>query len=95
MSSPVVTFPEPASSLRILLLGAGGREHALAYKLAQSTRVSKVLVSPGNGGTADMPGGKVENVDVKWGQDFDGLVAWAKENKVSADCRSGQRRRCR
>jgi phosphoribosylamine-glycine ligase len=60
MSSPITAFPAPASSLRILLLGAGGREHALAYK----------------------PGGKVENVEVKWGQQFDGLVAWAKENKV-------------
>ena len=82
MSSPVTSFPQPASSLRILLLGAGGREHALAYKLAQSPRVAKIFVSPGNGGTADMQGGKVENIDVAWGKQFDGLLAWAKENKV-------------
>jgi phosphoribosylamine--glycine ligase/phosphoribosylformylglycinamidine cyclo-ligase len=78
------TFPPPSSSLSILLLGAGGREHALAYKLAQSDRVKNVFVSPGNGGTGSM-GGKVQNVQVPWGKQFEGLVAWAKENKVSLD----------
>ncbi|MEO8296738.1 MAG: phosphoribosylamine--glycine ligase [Burkholderiales bacterium] len=38
--------------MKVLVIGAGGREHALAWKLAQSPRVSKVLVAPGNGGTA-------------------------------------------
>ena len=86
--SAITSFTSPRTDLSILLLGAGGREHALAYKLAQSERVAKIYVSPGNGGTADM-GGKVRNVDVKWGggggdgaQGFDGLVAWAKENEV-------------
>lgn len=81
MSATTSAFPSPPADLRILLLGAGGREHALAYKLSQSSRVEKIFVSPGNGGTAGM-GGKVQNADVKWGKDFDGLVAWTKENPV-------------
>src|SRR2546423_1013086 len=48
--------------MKILVVGAGGREHALAWKLAQSPRVQKVLVAPGNGGTATETG--VENVPV-------------------------------
>jgi phosphoribosylamine--glycine ligase len=46
--------------MKILVVGAGGREHALAWKLAQSPRVQKVYVAPGNGGTASENG--VENV---------------------------------
>jgi len=38
--------------MKVLVLGGGGREHALAWKLAQSERVSQVYVAPGNGGTA-------------------------------------------
>lgn len=45
--------------MKILVIGGGGREHALAWKLAQSARVTQVLCAPGNGGTVD---GKVENV---------------------------------
>ncbi len=46
--------------MKLLVIGAGGREHALAWKLATSPRVQKVFVAPGNGGTAVEPG--VENV---------------------------------
>ncbi len=46
--------------MKLLVIGAGGREHALAWKLATSPRVQKVFVAPGNGGTAAEPG--VENV---------------------------------
>jgi phosphoribosylamine--glycine ligase len=46
--------------MKLLVIGGGGREHAIAWKLAQSLRVQKVLVAPGNGGTAREPG--VENV---------------------------------
>jgi phosphoribosylamine--glycine ligase len=48
--------------LKALVIGSGGREHALAWKLASGTRVQKVYVAPGNGGTAREPG--VENVAI-------------------------------
>jgi len=48
--------------MKLLVIGGGGREHAIAWKLAQSLRVQKVLVAPGNGGTAREPG--VENVPI-------------------------------
>lgn len=86
MSSVVTAFPHPPASLRVLILGAGGREHALAWKIAQSSRVERVVVSPGNGGTGAM-GGKVMNMgldQVAWGgkDGFGGIVKWAVENKV-------------
>lgn len=62
--------------LRILLIGSGGRESALAWKLSQSPRVQKVIVVPGNGGTANFD--KVSNIDAK-ADDYPGLVALAKE----------------
>ncbi|CDZ97145.1 aminoimidazole ribonucleotide synthetase [Phaffia rhodozyma] len=68
--------------LRILLLGAGGREHALAWKFAQSASVEKVFVAPGNGGTASADS-KIENVQVAYGQNFDGILAWAKSNNIN------------
>jgi phosphoribosylamine--glycine ligase len=48
--------------LKLLVIGSGGREHALAWKLAASPRVQKVFVAPGNGGTATEPG--LENVAI-------------------------------
>lgn len=83
MSSSTTTFPTPPTSLTILLLGAGGREHALAWKLAQSPRVAHVLVCPGNGGTA-MMGGKVENISAGYGgsQGFEEVVKLSQERKV-------------
>ncbi|ORX37115.1 putative Phosphoribosylformylglycinamidine cyclo-ligase [Kockovaella imperatae] len=82
-SSSISTFPASQTSLTILILGSGGREHALAYKLAQSKRVSKVLVAPGNGGTAIM-GGKVTNVLEKWGGStgYESIAQWAREQGV-------------
>ena len=58
--------------MKILVIGAGGREHALAWKLAQSSRVTEVLVAPGNAGTATEA--KCRNVPVKV-TDLDGLLA--------------------
>jgi phosphoribosylamine--glycine ligase len=57
--------------VKILVIGSGGREHALAWKLAQSPRVSEVLVAPGNAGTAREP--KCRNVDIK-ASDLDALL---------------------
>lgn len=61
-------------NLKVLVVGGGGREHALAWKCAQSPRVDEVLVAPGNGGTALEP--NIRNIDVG-AEDIDGLVAIA------------------
>jgi len=65
--------------MKILIVGAGGREHALAWKCAQSPKVSEVLVAPGNGGTATEP--RVRNVNVA-AEDISGLIALAKAERV-------------
>ena len=58
--------------MKVLVIGSGGREHALAWKLAQSSRISEVLVAPGNAGTARED--KCRNVAVN-ATDIDGLLA--------------------
>ncbi len=63
--------------MRILLVGSGGREHALAWKIRQSPLVEHLWIAPGNGGTAEVG----ENVPVPAG-DVDGLVALAREQAV-------------
>ncbi len=65
--------------MRLLIVGAGGREHALAWKLAQSPRVSEILVAPGNAGTALEP--RVRNVPVA-ADDVDGLLRLAREQAI-------------
>ena len=65
---------------RILVAGTGGREHALAWKLAQSPRVAQVLVAPGNGGTA-LAGGKIGNVPIA-ADDIAMLVRLAKDENI-------------
>lgn len=61
----------------ILVIGGGGREHALAWKVAQSPRVEKIYVAPGNAGTAREP--KMENVAID-AEDIDGLLVFAKDH---------------
>ena len=63
--------------MNILLLGSGGREHALAWKIAQSTKVSKLFIAPGNPGTAAVG----QNVDIN-ANDFDALKRFALDNDV-------------
>jgi phosphoribosylamine---glycine ligase len=65
--------------MNVLIIGSGGREHALAWKAAQSTRVETVFVAPGNAGTACEPG--VENVALDV-MDFKGLADFAQANGV-------------
>src|ERR1700752_2214834 len=65
--------------MKVLIVGGGGREHALAWKCAASERVSEVLVAPGNAGTASEP--KVRNVDVT-AEDITGLVGLARAQAV-------------
>jgi len=65
--------------MKVLVIGGGGREHALAWKLAQSPRVTEVFVAPGNAGTALEA--NVTNVDLSV-SDLDGLVAFAESNAI-------------
>jgi phosphoribosylamine--glycine ligase len=64
--------------MNVLVVGSGGREHALAWKIAQSPRVERVFVAPGNAGTAE----DAENVDIS-PTDFPKLIKFAKQNNVS------------
>lgn len=63
--------------MRVLIVGGGGREHALAWKIGQSTNVEKIYCAPGNAGTA----GIAENVDIPADQ-VERLLAFALENKI-------------
>ena len=68
-------------ALRILVLGGGGREHALVWKLHQSSLVGHIFVCPGNGGTELSP--KVSNVILP-DPTFQTLSEWAVANDVGA-----------
>ena len=63
--------------MKLLLLGSGGREHALAWKIAQSEKIEKLYIAPGNAGTAEVG----ENVNLK-ADDFDGVAQFVIDNKV-------------
>lgn len=65
--------------MNILVIGSGGREHALAWKAAQSPNADKVFVAPGNAGTAGEPSLENVNIDV---MDLDGLADFAEQNQV-------------
>jgi phosphoribosylamine--glycine ligase len=65
--------------MKILIIGGGGREHALAWKAAQSPLAERVYVAPGNGGTAKEP--RVENVPIG-AEEIDRLVAFASETGI-------------
>ena len=63
--------------MKILLLGGGGREHALAWKIAQSNKCSKLFIAPGNAGTANCG----ENIDIK-ADDFESLKKFCINNNI-------------
>src|SRR5438874_13058992 len=66
-------------SMKVLVIGKGGREHALVWKLAQSPRVERVYCAPGNAGTAR------DGVNVPTGydpNDFDALLRFARKEKI-------------
>ena len=65
--------------MRALIVGGGGREHALAWKVAQSPRVAQVYVAPGNAGSALEPG--VRNVSIA-ADDVPGLLRFAREERI-------------
>ena len=63
--------------MKVLLLGSGGREHALAWKINQSERLTKLYVAPGNAGTAEI----AENVNIKV-TDFEALATFVENNAI-------------
>ena len=65
--------------MKILVIGSGGREHAIVWKLAQSDLCEKVFVAPGNAGTANEP--KTENIDLN-AEDLESLLAFAKNKEI-------------
>ena len=65
--------------MKILIVGSGGREHALAWKTCQSTQVDQVYVAPGNAGTALEPG--IENIAIA-AEDISGLVNFARQHHI-------------
>ena len=71
--------------MNLLLLGSGGREHALAWKMAQSPKIEKLYIAPGNAGTAGIAlaqGGKSENVGLK-ADDFEGIKRFVLERNIN------------
>lgn len=64
---------------KVLIIGQGGREHAFAWKIAQSNLVNKIYVCPGNAGTSTLP--KTENVNIS-ATDIESLLEFAKNNNV-------------
>ena len=63
--------------MKVLVVGSGGREHAICWKLAQSPKITQLYCAPGNGGIADV----AQCIDIK-ATDVDGMVTWAYENKM-------------
>ncbi|KAJ1655240.1 hypothetical protein IWQ61_004975 [Dispira simplex] len=72
---------ETTATHNVLVIGSGGREHALVWKLAQSPQVAHIYVAPGNGGTANVSS-KVSNINIGV-SNFQGLVDFAREHDVS------------
>ena len=63
--------------MKILVVGGGGREHTIVWKISKSPKVDKIYCAPGNGGIAEL----AECVPFK-ATDIDSIVAFAKENKI-------------
>jgi phosphoribosylamine--glycine ligase len=72
--------------MNVLLIGSGGREHALAWKLAQSPQLKRLYVAPGNAGTAlldrEFPQVKISNLEIK-ATDLPGIIAFATQNNIN------------
>ena len=66
--------------MKVLVIGNGGREHALAWKLLQSEKINKLVCVPGNGGTATLPG--CENLPLAV-DDFAGISEYAINHGIS------------
>lgn len=70
--------------MKVLVVGGGGREHALCWKIRKSILVKELFCAPGNGGTA----GIAKNVPLK-AEDVNGLVDFSKKENRFCHCRSG------
>ena len=66
--------------MKILVIGQGGREHAIAWKLSSSEKVEKVYVCPGNGGTAQEQAIENVNINIK---DIPALIEFAKKKEIN------------
>jgi phosphoribosylamine---glycine ligase len=77
IESATSEFAKDGSGMNVLIVGEGGREHALAWKLAQSRRIKRVFVAPGNAGTAL----EAENVDIS-AADTPRLIKFAQQNQI-------------
>src|SRR5437763_16999831 len=77
-ASPDRLPPESSSVMRVLLIGNGGREHALAWKLAESPRVTALYALPGNPGTALV----ADNVPGVGANDLDGIADFVRNNRI-------------
>ena len=70
--------------MKVLVIGSGGREHAMAWCLAKSPRVEKIFVAPGNGGTATSSGGvAIQNIALDPVKNQDAIVDFVKEQQIS------------
>ena len=80
INEKTIYFPdiELVKRMKILLLGSGGREHALAWKISQSPKVEKLFIAPGNAGTREVG----ENVALS-ATDFEGIKAFVLENGIN------------
>lgn len=78
MINPQNTFPSQGRGMKILLIGSGGREHALAWKIAQSPKLSKLFIAPGNAGTSAV--GENLNIPVS---DFQAVKSAVLDNNVN------------
>src|ERR1700749_3274340 len=76
-NSPLAPIASQVFRMKVLIIGNGGREHALAWKIGQSPRVERVFVAPGNAGSAL----DAENVDIQ-PNDLPRLVKFAQENEI-------------
>lgn len=77
--TPIINLLKKANLMKVLIIGGGGREHALGFKAAQSAGVSQVFVAPGNAGTALEP--KLENVAIN-ADDISGLLDFARQENI-------------
>lgn len=66
--------------MNVLIIGSGGREHALAWKIAQSPRLTRLYIAPGNAGTSQI--GKNVSIPISGADGFRGLIAFCREYKI-------------